>query len=390
MTDQRDERRADFLVFGRPDIREEDIAEVVATLESGWIGTGPRVAAFESAFASYVDAPHAVAVSSCTAALHLAMVSLDLRPGEEVLVPAMTFVATANAVVHAGGTPVLVDADPTTMCIDVDDATAKVTSRTRAVIPVHFAGRLCDTDALERLRVAHDLAVIEDCAHAIETTRDGRHAGRFGTAGAFSFYVTKNVVTAEGGMLVCDDADMAARVKTLALHGLSADAWRRFSDSGFRHYEVGEPGFKYNMTDIQAALGLGQLRRVEDNLRRRQEIWARYDTAFAALPVALPAPDAPGTRHARHLYTLVLAEDAPCTRDEVLAALQERNIGCGVHYRSVHLHRYYRERFGYRRDDLPVSAAISDRIFSIPLSSRLTDDDVEDVIRAVVAVVGGG
>jgi dTDP-4-amino-4,6-dideoxygalactose transaminase len=376
--------RDSYLVFGSPQLLEPETEEVVATLRSGWIGTGPRVAAFEQAFGDYVGAGHAVAVSSCTAALHLAMVAIGLRPGEEVIVPAMTFAASANAVIHAGGTPVLADVDRATMCLDVADAARRITPRTRALLPVHFAGRPCAMDALGDLARRHGLVILEDCAHAIETLYHGHHAGTLGDLGAFSFYVTKNVVTGEGGMVTTAEAAWAARIKTLALHGLSADAWKRFSDEGFRHYEVTEPGFKYNMTDLQAALGLPQLRRVEANLVRRRQVWARYDEAFAGLPVFVPPAEEPGTRHARHLYTLLLDLDRlRVSRDDFQLALHRQGIGTGVHYRALHLHRYYREAFGYRRGDLPGAEWVSDRTLSLPLSPKLTDADVEDVVFAV-------
>jgi dTDP-4-amino-4,6-dideoxygalactose transaminase len=376
--------RESYLVFGSPQLLEPELEEVVATLRSAWIGTGPRVASFEHAFAAYVGSHHAVAVHSCTAALHLAMVTLGLREGDEVIVPALTFAATANAVIHAGGTPILADVDRDTMCLRADEVARKATERTRAVIPVHFAGRPCDMGPLLEVARTRDFEVIEDCAHAIETLYDGRHAGTLGDLGAFSFYVTKNVVTGEGGMLVTPDGARAGHIKTLALHGLSSDAWKRFSDEGFKHYEVVEPGFKYNMMDLQAALGLHQLARVEENLVRREEIWQRYDEAFSDLPAFVPPRPAPGTRHARHLYTLLVDVDRLTVgRDELLTALHRQNIGTGVHYRALHLHLYYRDTFGYARGDFPSAEWISDRTVSLPLSPKLTDEDVEDVVFAV-------
>ncbi len=378
----------DYLVFGSPQLLEAEIEEVLATLRSAWIGTGPRVTRFEEAFGAYVGAAHAVAVHSCTAALHLAMATLDLAAGDEVVVPAMTFASTANAVVHAGGRPVLADVDRETMCLTPDEIERCVTSRTRAVIPVHFAGRPCSIMQIAALADSCGLAVIEDCAHAIETLVDGRHAGTFGQFGAFSFYVTKNVVTGEGGMLTTSSPDDAARVKRLALHGLSVDAWQRFSDEGFKHYEVVEAGFKYNMTDLQAALGLHQLARVEANLVRRQEIWSRYDSAFAGLPVFVAPPEEPGTRHARHLYTLLIDTDHLVgTRDQAIVALHEAGIGTGVHYRALHLQPYYRTAFGYSPGDFPNAEWISERTLSLPLSPKLTDEDVDRVIEAVVSTL---
>jgi len=381
-------QRDEYLVFGSPQLLDEEVDEVVATLRSGWIGTGPRVHAFEEEFARYVDSPHAVALNSCTAGLHLAMLVIGLPPGGEVIVPAMTFAATANAVIHAGGIPVFADVDRMTGCVTAAEVERRITERTFAFIPVHFAGRPCELDELLALARARDLRVIEDCAHAIETIYHGRHAGLFGDLGVFSFYVTKNVVTGEGGMIVTPNEDFAAHLKVLALHGMSADAWARFSDSGFKHYEVVEPGFKYNMMDIQAALGLHQLRRVEHNLPRRVEIWSRYDEAFADLPVFLPPPEEEGTRHARHLYTLLLDIDRlRVGRDEVQAALHELRIGTGIHYRALHLHRYYRERWDLQPGDCPNAAWISDRTVSLPLSPKLTDSDVDDVVDAVRRVL---
>jgi dTDP-4-amino-4,6-dideoxygalactose transaminase len=375
--------RDKYLVFGAPQLLEPEIDEVVQTLRSGWIGSGPRVAALEKAFRDYIGAGRAVAVHSCTAALHLAMISAGLKAGDEVIVPALTFAATANAVIHAGGRPVLADVDRRTMCLDPGDVERRLTPRTRALIPVHFAGRPCPMDALQDLARRRGLVVIEDCAHAIETLYRGQHAGTLGELGAFSFYVTKNVTTGEGGMVTTADAARADRIKKLALHGLSADAWKRFSDEGFKHYEVLEPGFKYNMMDLQAALGLHQLRRVETNLLRRRQIWARYDEAFADLPVFLAPPEEEGTRHARHLYTLLLdLERLRAGRDEVQLALHWQRIGTGIHYRALHLHRYYREAFGYAPGDLPAAEWISERTLSLPLAPNLSDDDVEDVIFA--------
>jgi dTDP-4-amino-4,6-dideoxygalactose transaminase len=376
--------RESYLVFGSPQLLEPEIEEVVATLRSGWIGTGPRVAAFENEFREYIGAEHAVAVHSCTAALHLSMIAIGLESGDEVIVPSMTFAASANAVIHAGGKPVLADVNRDTMCLDPEDLKRRISPRSRAVIPVHFAGRACDMDAIGEVALLRRLHVIEDCAHAIETLYHGRHAGTLGELGAFSFYVTKNVVAGEGGMITTANEPWAARIKTLALHGLSADAWKRFSDEGFKHYEVTEPGFKYNMMDLQAALGLHQLRRVEENLARREEIWKRYDEAFADLPAFLPPPAEQGTRHARHLYTLLLDIDRlRVDRDAIQLSLHRQAIGTGVHYRAVHLHQYYQKAFGYRRGDFPNAEWISDRTLSLPLSPKLTDADVDDVIFAV-------
>ena len=380
--------RKDFLVFGSPRIEEAEIAEVVATLRSGWIGTGPKVKKFEEQVRAYKGVEHAIAVASCTAALHLSMVALDLKPGDEVITTPMTFCATLNAIIHAGGRPVLADCDRTTLNIDPKELARKITKKTRAILPVHFAGRPCEMDELMDVAGKHKLSVIEDCAHAIETEYRGKKAGTFGSFGALSFYVTKNITTAEGGMVLTNDAELADKIKILALHGMSKDAWKRFSDKGYKHYEVLHPGFKYNMTDMQAALGIHQMPRIDEYWNRRQEIWRRYDEAFAGLPFITPAPPAPNTRHGYHLYTILVdPERSGKTRDQVLEELTARNIGTGVHYLALHLQPYYRQLLGHKPGDFPNSEFIGDRTLSLPLSAKLTDEDVADVIDAVRAVL---
>lgn len=376
--------RERFLTFGAPLIGEAEIAEVVDSLRSGWLGTGPKVARFERDFAAYKGADQAVAVNSCTAALHLSLLAAGLGPGDEVITTPLTFCATVNAILHAGATPVLADVDPITFNLDPAAVAARITPRTRAILPVHFAGRPCNMGALVALAEQHDLRVIEDCAHAIESTYEGQAIGTFGDFGCFSFYVTKNVVTGEGGMILARRAEDAARLKTLALHGMSHDAWKRFSDSGYRHYQVVECGFKYNMMDLQAAIGLHQLARVEASWQRRRAIWARYQDAFADLPVTRPAESDPRSRHAHHLYTL-LVDEARCgrTRDDFLEHMTAQRIGVGVHYLSLPEHPYYQDRLGWRPVDTPNAMRIGRQTVSLPLSPALTDADVADVIAAV-------
>lgn len=376
--------RDTFLVFGAPAIEEAEIDEVVASLRSGWLGTGPKVARFEADFAAYACVPHAVAVSSCTAALHLSMLALGLQPGDEVITTALTFAATVNAIIHVGATPVLADIDAETMNIDPSAVRAVATARTKAVLPVHFAGRPCAMDELLALCDERGLALIEDCAHAIETEYHGRHAGTFGSFGCFSFYVTKNVVTGEGGMVLARREEDAARIKVLALHGMSKDAWKRFSDEGYRHYYVTECGYKYNMTDIQAALGIHQLARVEANWQRREAVWARYQRELAGLGLGLPAEPEPGTRHAYHLYTVMVdKERCGIARDDLLDAMTAENIGVGVHYLSIPEHPFYRERYGWRPEEYPEALLVGRQTVSLPLSPALSDVDVSDVVRAV-------
>lgn len=377
-----------FLVFGAPQINEEDIEEVVASMRSGWLGTGPKVAAFEERFRRYKNTPHAVAVNSCTAALHLSMLAADLKPGDEVITTPLTFASTINAIIHSDATPVLADIDPVTMNISPEAIEARVTTRTRAILPVHFAGRGCDMRALTAVARKHDLKIIEDCAHAVETLIEGQPAGTFGDFGCFSFYVTKNVVTAEGGMVISRQAKDSDRVKILALHGLSHDAWKRFGDEGYKHYYVVECGYKYNMTDLQAAIGIHQMDRVSDNWQRRVAIWERYQRAFADLPIGTPAPVPEGDRHGHHLYTVQIEQNrCGIARDDFLAAMTKENIGVGVHYLSIPEHPYYQTTFGWTPEEWPNATSIGRSTVSLPLSARLTDRDVDDVIHAVTRLL---
>lgn len=373
-----------FLVFGAPAIEEDEIDEVVASIRSGWLGTGPKVARFVDDFKRYLGAENAAAVNSGTAALHLSMIAAELQAGDEVITTAMTFCSTVNAIIHAGATPVLADCDPHTMNIDPASVESRITPRTRAIMPVHFAGRACDMEAISNIAARHGLKVIGDCAHAIETEYKGRKVGTIGDFACYSFYVTKNVITGEGGMVVTRREEDAARIRTLALHGMSKDAWKRFSDEGYIHYYVYEAGFKYNLMDIQAAIGIHQLARVEKNWQRRAEIWKRYDEAFREMPIGTPAPPEADTRHACHLYTIMVDKGrAGVTRDEFLNAIQAHNIGAGVHYLSIPEHPYYQKTFGWKPKDCPNAARVGRETVSLPLSAKLSDRDVGDVIEAV-------
>ena len=381
--------RTNYLIFGQPLIEEAEIEEVVKSMRTAWLGTGPKVAEFEKRIAQYKGVKHAVAVGSCTAGLHLSCNALGLQPGDEVIVPAMTFCATINAVIHAGATPVLVDVEPDSFNMDPEQVRGKITRRTRAIMPVHFAGRACNMDRLCAIAHEHDLKIIEDCAHAIETEYHGQKAGTFGECGVLSFYSTKNIVTGEGGMVLTNNAEIAARIKILALHGMSQDAWKRFTDDGYKHYEVVDIGYKYNMMDLQAAIGIHQITRVETYWRRRLEIWNLYNEAFANLPARCPAPFEPDTRHALHLYTLLIDEKrAPVTRDKLITGLHRRNIGTGVHYRAIPVHPVYQQRFGWQPTEFVNADAIGRATISLPLSAKLTDDDVTDVVSAIHELLG--
>jgi len=377
-----------FLVFGAPAIGEDEINEVIATLRSGWLGTGPRVARFQQDVQAYKDVRNAVAVNSCTAALHLSLIAAGIQPGDEVITTPLTFCATANAIIHAGATPVLADIDPITMNIDPAEVAEKIGPRTRGLLPVHFAGRSCNMDDLSPLVEQHGLFMVEDCAHAIETEYHGRKAGTFGDFGCLSFYVTKNVVTGEGGMIITNNDDHADRSRVLGLHGMSRDAWKRFGDEGFKHYQVIEAGFKYNMMDLQAAIGIHQLARVDANWKRREAIWNRYNEAFSDLPIGLPAAVEDNTRHAYHLYTILVDERrAGIPRDAFLDAMTYHGIGVGVHYLSLAEHPYYRETLGWKVEDYPHAMQVGRQTVSLPISAGMNDGDVDDVVESVNRVI---
>jgi dTDP-4-amino-4,6-dideoxygalactose transaminase len=377
-----------LLPYARPALGQAEIDEVVDTLRSGWLTTGPKAARFEQAFGRYKGGRFAAAVGSCTAGLQLALEVAGIGSGDEVVTTPMTWCATANVVVRAGARPVFADCDRRTLNIDPAEIERAIGPATRAILPVHFAGRACDMDAILAIAARHDLTVIEDCAHAIETEYHGRKAGTFGRLAAFSFYATKNVCIGEGGMVLTDDERLHERVRRLALHGVDRSSWSRSGPSGFRHALAVEPGGKSNMTDVQAAIGLHQLARVEQSWERRRAVWRRYDAAFADLPCSVPPAAEPATRHAYHLYNLVLDTDAlSVDRDHVLNALMRENVGVGVHYVPVHVHPYYVERLGTRPEDCPRAAWVGGRTLSLPLSPGLSDADVGDVIEAVRKVL---
>jgi dTDP-4-amino-4,6-dideoxygalactose transaminase len=378
------------VAFARPAIADGEIAEVLSTLQSGWLTTGPRVERFEQAFGKWTGAAHAIALNSCTAGLHLSLLAAGIGPGDEVITTPLTFCATANVIVHSGARPVFADIDRDTMNLDPAAVEQAITPRTRAIIPVHYAGRPADMRAFRRIAAARGLRLIEDAAHAAEAVSN---AGRVGTTAAFtcfSFYATKNLTTGEGGMVTTNSDEDASWIRTAALHGMSRDGWARYSRTGSPHYDVVMAGFKYNMMDLQAAIGLQQLARIEQLFERRAAIWRRYDEALADLPLVRPAPPAPGERHARHLYT-ILIEPERCgrTRDDVQRALQQAGIGTSIHFKALHLHPFYAERYGFARGEFPVAEAISDTTLSLPLSAALTDGEGEAVIEAVRRAIAG-
>ena len=379
--------RDGFLPFCEPLIGNEEIEAVVRCLRSGWLTTGHQVQAFERDFAEFIGCEHALAVNSCTAALHLALEAVGVGPGDEVITSPMTFAATAAVILHLGARPVLVDCEASTLNIDPNGIEERISERTRAIVPVHFAGQPCDMDAIMRIARARGVPVVEDAAHALPARDHGRMIGTIGDITCFSFYATKNVTTGEGGMAVTGRDVYAERMRVMHLHGMSRDAWKRYGKDGSWSYDILAPGFKYNLTDIAASIGIHQLRRCESFHARRRAIVRRYAEGLRDLPgIALPeARDEAG--HAWHLYVIrVRPERLDLDRDAFIRCLMARNIGVSVHFIPVHLHPFYRYRFGYKPEDFPNAFAASREIISLPLYPKMTDDDVEDVIAAVRGV----
>jgi dTDP-4-amino-4,6-dideoxygalactose transaminase len=374
-----------FIPFSRPTITEEAIAEVVDCLRSGWITTGPRVERFEKLLSEYFGRPSAQTCSSATAGLLMALMSLDLKPGDEVITTPLTFVATLNTIVLAGGTPKLVDVDPRTYNIDVLQLEAAITSRTRAVIPVHFAGLPVDLDPVYALAEKHGLRIIEDAAHAIGTEYKGRKIGSFGDTQVFSFHPNKNITTGEGGCVVSRDASMRQRIELLRFHGIDRSTFPELKKRGLPHYDIALAGHKFNMMDMQAALGLHQLPLLDSFINRRRELAERYLVAFVGLEqLRLPAKPDFSHRHAWHLFTpLVCAERLGVTRENFIERMKIEGIGIGLHYQAVHLSRYYQQTFGFRPGDFPRAEFICDRIVSLPLFPGMTDADQSRVIAAI-------
>jgi dTDP-4-amino-4,6-dideoxygalactose transaminase len=380
----------EFLPFSRPSISQAAIDEVVACIKSGWITTGPRVKRFEDDLKAYCSAPHALALSSATAGLHLVLAALELKPGDEVITTPMTFAATLNTIVLTGGKPVLVDVEPGTYNMDVTKIEMAVTKRTRAIMPVHFAGLPVDLDPLYDIARKHNLRVVEDAAHAIGTEYKGRRIGSFGDVQVFSFHPNKNMTTGEGGCVVTRDEKMVETVALLRFHGMDREAWNRFGKKGSQHYEIIAPGYKYNMMDMQAALGLHQLKQLDGFIKRRTELALRYQKLLSGWSQwSLPKTPAYSHLHAWHLYTpLINPGSAGMDRDAFMQGMKERNIGTGLHYRAVHLYPYYREHFGFKRGDFPNAESISDRIVSLPLFPSMTDADQDRVIAAMEDLFG--
>jgi dTDP-4-amino-4,6-dideoxygalactose transaminase len=381
--------RDTFLPYSPPLICQEEIDEVVDTLRSDWITTGPKTKAFETQFGEYVGAPASTSLmlNSCTAGLHVALVALGVGPGDEVIVPSLTFAATANVVEHVGARPVLVDVLPDTLCMDPEAVRRAVTPRTKAIMPVHYAGHPAELDELFALAADCGVELVEDAAHAAPTRYKGRMVGSRENFAAFSFYATKNLTTSEGGALT-GRPDLLDEARVIALHGMSKDAWKRFDKSGSWRYDIVMPGFKYNMTDIQAALGKHQLKRLAAFHARRREVVAAYAQAFTGVDALETPTERDYADSSWHLYVLrIRPERLTIDRDRFITELTARNIGSSVHYTPLHMMSYYREKYGFAPEDFPVAQDAFSRMISIPLHPRLTDHDIQDVTEAVLGIV---
>ena len=371
-----------------PYVSENALNYVSEVIKSRWIGQGPKVNGFEKKANEIIKAPYAVAVNSSASAIRLALAIAGVGPYDEVITTAQTCTATNHPILEQFARPVFADIQYLTGNMDPKDIERRITPKTKAILPVHWAGYPCDMDEIHEIAKKHKLKVIEDCAHSVETKYKGEKTGTFGDIGCFSFYVTKNMVTAEGGMVITNNKKYAEDMRILSLHGMSADAWKRYGSEGYKHYEVVEAGYKYNMTDIQASLGIHQLARVDKNWKRREKIWKRYMKELAGLPLILPAPVEKGTRHAYHLFTILIdTNKTNITRDQFLNEMTKRNIGTGVHFRALHLQPYYRKTLGCKKGDSPNVEWIGDRTVSIPLSAKLSDRDVNDVIQAIRSIL---
>jgi dTDP-4-amino-4,6-dideoxygalactose transaminase len=381
--------RSSFLPYHQPLIEGDDEQAVLSVLRSGWLTTGPQTKAFERSLAEYVGTTRAVALNSCTAALHLALEAAGVGPGDEVVTSPITFAATANVIVHRGARPVFADVDPLTLNLDVERFEAAITSRTKAVIPVDFAGHPADLDEIMDVAHRRGIVVIDDAAHAIGAEYKSRRIGSVADMTAFSFYATKNITSGEGGALTTNNEEWADRVSMMSLHGISRDAWKRYGADGYKHWDIIYPGYKYNMFDVQGALAGSQLAKIDRFHERRLQLKRRLDSGLSDLAeIQLPG-EKPYVKHAYHLYPIIVrTERLTADRDAVMNAIQAENVGVGVHFRAIHLHPYYAETFGFRRGDFPKAEHYSDRTISLPLYPRMSDDEADDVVAAVRKVVG--
>mgnify|MGYP000492314775 FL=1 len=378
----------ELLPFHQASIGEEEVKEIIQTLNSGWLTTGQKTRLFEKTFADYIGCKHAIGLNSCTAGLHLSLVVSGVSSGDEVITSPITFPATTNVIVHQNAKPVFVDVEPETLNINCSEIESKINNSTKAILPVHFAGHSCDMDTIISLAQKYNLTVIEDAAHALESKYHGNKIGAIGNFTAFSFYATKNITTGEGGMLTTNDDNYADKLRILSLHGISKNAWKRYGKEGFQHWELLMPGYKYNMFDMQASLGIHQIKKVESFLNRRVQIVKKYNDAFEKTEeIQLLKPES-NIKHAHHLYVIVIKiENLKVSRDEVLNEIQKRGIGVAVHFRSLHLQPFFKQHFNYKKGMFPQAEYLSDRVISLPLYPKMTDEDVSRVIETVLGVL---
>ena len=378
----------ELLPFHQASIGEEEVKEIIQTLNSGWLTTGQKTRLFEKTFADYIGCKHAIGLNSCTSGLHLSLVVSGVSSGDEVITSPITFPATTNVIVHQNAKPVFVDVEPETLNINCSEIESKINDSTKAILPVHFAGHPCDMDTIISLAQKHNLTVIEDAAHALESKYHGNKIGAIGNFTAFSFYATKNITTGEGGMLTTNDDHYADKLRILSLHGISKNAWKRYGKEGFQHWELLMPGYKYNMFDMQASLGIHQIKKVESFLNRRVQIVKKYNDAFEKTEeIQLLKPES-NIKHAHHLYVIVIkTENLKVSRDEVLNEIQKRGIGVAVHFRSLHLQPFFKQHFNYKKGMFPQAEYLSDRVISLPLYPKMTDEDVSRVIETVLGVL---
>lgn len=380
--------RNNFLPFARPLIEQEDIEEVVDTLNSDWLTTGPKTHLFEDNFAKYIGCKYAMAVNSCTAALHISLGALGIGKDDEIITTPYTFISTVNVILQQRATPVFVDIDSDTFNINPDLIRGKINKKTKAIMPVHFAGQPCEMDKIIKIAKDNNLFIIEDAAHAISAEYEGRKIGNIGDTTSFSFYPTKNITTSEGGMITTNNEKVANKCKILSLHGISKDAWKRYSAEGSWYYEVIYPGYKYNMTDIQASLGLHQLEKLNNFQKKRENIVKAYNEAFKDMEEIVIPYVKNNIKHAWHLYVIkIVPERLKINRNQFIEALKAENIGTSVHFIPAHLHPYYRDNYGFKSGDFPNAEYAFERVISLPLFPKMTDEDVNDVINAVRKIV---
>lgn len=380
--------RKEFLPFYKPFIGQEEIEAVTETLKSGWLTMGPKTRQFEKEFFQYIGTKHAVAVNSCTSALHLALIAYGIKQGDEVITTPFTFASTAEVILYTGAKPVFVDIDENTFNIDPTMIESAITSKTRAIIPVHIAGQPCEMDKITQIAKEHKLLVIEDAAHSLSSEYKGRKIGKIGDATCFSFYATKNLTTGEGGMITTNKDEIADKVRIIRLHGMSRDAWKRYSSKGSWYYEITDQGYKYNMTDIQASIGLCQLRKLSEMQRRRKEYVNMYNEAFSKFEEIATPYIRRNIKHSWHLYVIQIRPQLlRIDRDEFIEQLRKENIGTSVHFIPLHLMPFYQKNFGFKKGDFPKAESVYERVISLPLYPGLAPEDVEGVIRTVIKVI---